>query len=276
MDGAQFSFGGSQSSADSLLQPRVGLTFLASDVVKLHAFYGKLFQPAPVENLRIEYDQGSLVARPFDLKAQKDDYFEVGVAHQFLDRQTALLNFYYKDSVDVLDDHQLGNTTIAQPYNFAQGYAYGAEFSVKGDLSPEWSEYFHYSYSVARGKESSGGIGISTGNTSYQDLDHSQNHTANAGITYTKRSFWWTLQGLFGSGLRTGENSSIGLPAHFTMDTTVGYHFGKSSGLLSEFKISADLLNMFNNVYPITIANDITGSHYAAGRQLFLRLSRTF
>lgn len=276
-DAAQFSFGSGIATADQLLQPRIGLNYLISDKTKIHGFYGKLFQPAAVESLRYQYDAGNVSALvPHDLKAEKDDFFEVGISHEVLPKQVALLNAYYKIGKDILDDHQLLNTSIAQPYNFASGYAYGVEFSLKGQITEDWSEYLNYSYGMAQGLESSGGIGIASGSTEYQVLDHVQMHTANAGLTYAKNSYWWTLQAMLGSGLRTGPNNSIGLPFHFSMDTTVGYLFKKDMGLLSELKVSADILNIFNNVYPITIANGFNGSHYAAGRQFFVRVSKKF
>ena len=106
---------------------------------------------------------------------------------------------------------------------------------------------------------------------SYQYLDHVQVHTVNSGLTFSKNHFWSTVQGLYGSGLRTGPNNSLSLPDHFTMDLGAGYEFhGKS--WLTQFKLSGNLLNIFDNTYPITIANGFNGSHYAAGREFFIRL----
>lgn len=272
-DATQYSFGG-LNPTDSMLQPRVGMSYFLTDTTKLHLFYGKLFQPAPLENLRTTFNYFEPNPTPYDIKAEKDDYYEAGIAQQFLDKHMAIFNVYYKNAINMLDDAQLLNTPIAQPYNFAQGYAYGAELSLKGQLTEDWSEYANYSYDIAKGQGISGGIWTGVpNNANYQFLDHVQIHTANAGLTYAKNYFWWTTQGLYGSGLRTGENNSVALPGHFTMDTTLGYQFhGKS--WFSDFKLSGDVLNIFNNVYPITIANGFNGSHYAAGRQYFIRLTK--
>ncbi len=274
-DAAQFSFG-SLSSTDSMLQPRVGLNYRATETTTLHVFYGKLFQPAPVENLRYQFDpiRGRLVSlSSYDIKAEKDDYYEAGVAQQILGTQVASLNVYYKDGVNVLDDFQFLNTPIAQPYNFSTGFAYGVELSLKGRVTEDWSDYFNYSYSIAMGQDIHSVAGES--GPGYQMLDHVQVHTANGGLTYVKNNFWWTGQMLLGSGLRTGQFNSINLPSHFTADTTVGYQF-RGSHFLSDFKISFDVLNILDNRYPITIANGFNGSHYAPGRQLFVRLAKNF
>lgn len=279
LDAAQFDFSG-QSSSDYLVQPRLGLNYLVTDSTKLHFFYGKLFQPAPVEHLRVQFNNTGDVTtdglKPYDIKAEKDDYFEVGVAQQLGDHHAVSLNVYYKDGENILDDTQLLNTSIAQPYNFATGFAYGVELSLKGQLTSDWSEYANYSYQIAKGKGISGGIlnGVVPSNE-YQFLDHVQVHTVNAGLTYSKDFWWWSGQGVYGSGLRTGPDNSLGLPSHLTFDTTLGYQFHGQSWL-SRFRVSFDVLNVLDNVYPITIANGYNGSHYAAGRQFFVRLGKAF
>ncbi len=109
----------------------------------------------------------------------------------------------------------------------------------------------------------------------YQYLDHVQPHTFSSGVNYSNGGFWnsWTAQ--YGSGLRTGPNNSLSVPAHWVGDTTVGYQFsGKSA--LAPFKVSLDVLNILDNRYPITLANGFTGSRYAAGRQFWFHVSREF
>jgi outer membrane receptor protein involved in Fe transport len=279
-DATQFTFGQSTNSSDYAFQPRVGLSYLLTENTKVHGFYGKLFQPAPLENLRDAFTQvgngqgGQLSA--YDIKAEKDDYFEVGVAQQLPFDQVGQINFYYKSATNMLDDQQLLNTSIAQPFNYATGFAYGLEISLKGNITNELTDYLNYSYEIAQGQGISGGIfafpaGQQPSPGQWVYLDHVQIHTANAGLTYRKNNLWLTTQGLLGSGLRTGPNNSSSLPVHFTMDFTVGYEF-KGNDFWSQWKVSADVLNMFDNVYPVTVANGFNGSHYAAGREYFVHV----
>jgi outer membrane receptor protein involved in Fe transport len=272
-DSTQFVLAGERPT-ESMLQPRIGLNYMATDTTKFHIFYGKLFQPATIEHLRYQYSPstGTFTGlESYNIRAEKDDFYEFGVAQQVFEKQVALLNIYYKDSVDVLDDAQVVNTSIAQPYNYDKGYAYGLELSLKGKLAEDWSEYVNYSYTIAKGK----GAPDVPESQGYVFLDHVQVHTANAGLTYAKNYFWWTFQGLYGSGLRTGPFNSIQLPGHLTFDTTVGYEFHGQSWL-SNFRLSGDILNILDNTYPITIANGFNGSHYAVGRQYFIRLAKSF
>ena len=271
------------STQDSLIQPRIGLEYLATDSTKLHVFYGKLFQPAPFEDLREAFQavngQSALVT-PYDLKAEKDDFYEVGVAQQLGAAHLVKVNYYYKDATNMLDDTQLLNTSMAQPYNFEHGFAQGVEFSVSGNLDSHWAEFFNYAYEDARGEGIAGGSFAFTNSGAgqpplgtYLFLDHVQLNTANAGLTYKTDSFWTTVQSLYGSGLRTRSDNGGALPGHATFDLTFGYSFHETSWC-SKWHASLDLMNILNNAYPVTIANGFNGNHYAPGFEWFLHLAK--
>lgn len=276
----QFIFSDAHPTADQW-QPRIGANLMVTDRTKLHAFYGRLFQPAPLEDLREAFNyanagSGTTVSF-YDIKPETDNYYEIGVDQQLGQNQLATLNFYYKDATNMLDDTQLLNTSIASPYNFEKGYAYGAEASIKGKITPNLTNYINYSYEIAKGKGISGGTFAVPLNSIPQDtylyLDHVQVSTANAGLTYAKDRYYGTVQGLFGSGLRTGPNNTLSLPTHFSFDLSAGYEF-TSDRWLERWKVSGDIINLFDNAYPISIANGFNGSHYAAGRELFIRLTK--
>lgn len=273
-DATQFILG-QDKPTDSALQPRIGLSYMATESTKLHAFYGRLFQPSALENLRVTFNQVNQTPSVYDVKAEKDNYYELGMNQQLGTTQVLSLTAYYKNGINILDDAQLLNTRISQPFNYAEGYGYGAEFSISGQLTPLWSEYANYSYTMAKGKGLSGGTFAAEppNSADYIVLDHVQEHTANVGLTFKPNQLWWTTQALFGSGLRTGEANSKTLPHHLTFDTSVGFEF-QGNSWWSKAKVSADLINIFNNRYPITIANEFNGTNYAAGRQFFVRLTK--
>jgi outer membrane cobalamin receptor len=276
-DATQFVFADA-TSLDDLLQPRLGLSAMLTDSTKLHLFYGRLFQPAPAEDLRDTFNNlGTGQLTPYDIKAEKDDFYEAGLAQQFWE-QVLQVNVYYKNATDMLDDTSLLNTAISQPYNFANGFAYGTEISLGGRIMGGFSDFLNYSNEIAEGQGINGGIFAFPAGTDlggdYQFLDHVQINTANAGLSWAQGGFWATLSGLYGSGLRTGPNNSGSLPAHATMDATLGYQF-KSDNWFGDWKLSGDLLNIFDDAYPITVANGYNGSHYAPGREWMVHLSKT-
>lgn len=267
------------SSQDGLLQPRVGVEYLVTETTKLHAFYGKLFQPAPFEDLRDAFQSTGSFATPYDLKAEKDDFYEVGIAQQVGEAHLVRAAYYYKDATNMLDDTQLLSTAIAQPYNFEHGFATGLEFSIAGQLNSHWSDFFNYAYEDARGEGISGGtFAFSASNPApaagtYLFLDHVQLNTANAGVTYKAESFWSTLTGIYGSGLRTRSDNGGALPGHTTFDYTIGYSF-HDTDWWSKWHVSLDLINILNNSYPVTIANGYNGNHYAPGQEWFLHIAK--
>jgi outer membrane receptor for monomeric catechols len=222
-------------------------------------------------------NSGSGQLSPYDIKAEKDDYFELGVAQQFWNSHVVSLNTYYKMARNMLDDAQLLNTSIAQPYNFSNGYAYGAELSLKGQINDEFSDFANYTYEIAKGRGISGGIFAFPVNqlppNTYQFLDHVQVHTATAGINYNKNHFTAGLNALYGSGLRTAPNNTGHLPGHLSFDLTAGYALTTGSWW-RRWSFSGDILNVLNNVYPITVANGFNGSHYSAGREYFIRVAK--
>lgn len=263
---------------DSDVEPRVGLSIMTSDDTKFHAFYGKLFMPAPPEDLKdtfVNLGQGNAIV-PYNIKAEKDDYYEVGVAQQ-VGSQLFNLNGYFKNAVNMLDETQLLNTGIDQPFNYALGYAYGVEFSAIGKLDKDWSDFASYTFCIAEGEGISGGDFAFTQaqlppSGIYQYLDHDEINTANWGLTYNPGDLWITTTGYFGGGLSSGAGLTQRLPAHYTQDATIGYAFKKGTGL-NGLKASFDVINISNNTYAIFINDGYNSNHYENGREYVLRLS---
>ncbi len=270
-DAAQYQFAG-LSPMESLLQPRLGMNVLATETTKLHVFYGRLFQPVATEALRVQYTYPNTL-QPYFLKAEKDAYTEIGIDQEISALQQVLsATVYYKDMVSAVDEHQLYRTSLSQAFNYAKGFGYGFEVSLRGKITENWSDYFNYSYAMAQGLGMEGGIGVPTAQA-WQVFDHIQEHTANLGVTYKRDRIWWTTQWLYGSGLRTGENNSLSMPAHHSLDTSVGYQVVDGKGR-PQLKVSLDLLNVLDNRYPLTYANGLSGNQFAAGRQFFVRLTK--
>ena len=274
-DAVQFRFQDGISN-ENALQPRIGLTFQPAPDWKLHAYYGYLFEPAPLENLRNVYRGATGTIDVYDIKPQRSNYVEAGVEKQFGKNHVLELNAYGRSMKNVLDEAAIFTSGLSQTFNLATGYAYGTELTFRGSLVPNWSYFANYTYGIAKGQGLSGGLFTGeVGSTEDQFLDHVQIHTVNGGFFYERGPWNWSGTGLFGSGLRTGENNSVSLPSHFTCDTSLGYLF-KENTLLEKFKLTADLINVFDNRYPIKIANGYSGSAYAVGRTYLLHLSRAF
>jgi hypothetical protein len=203
-DAIQYHFSDSQNT-DWMAQPRVGLNYMATEKTKLHAFYGKFFQPAPLEDFHDTFAATASINGyscpvgqlcPYDIKSEKDDYVEAGVDQQ-IGTHLVSVKAYFRWSQDELDDSQLLNTNLLQPINYGHGRNYGVDISAYGKIDAHWSDYFNYSYSIARVRGISGGIFTVAPDDfpsgSYVPLDEEQIHTATAGLTYTSKHFWWSV-----------------------------------------------------------------------------------
>lgn len=266
-------------------EPRVLVSYMITPGTKIHAYYGRLFNIPLFEDLHDTFAdlnaQAGQTITPYDIKPEKDNYYELGVDQQIGTSPSfahiASVTAFYKQAQDLLDDAQLLNTALQQPFNWTQGYAYGLEASLRGTIADHWSDYVNYSYGLAKGSGISGGLWAipQPPNSGYQLLDHVQKHTASAGLTYTNLGFWSTLIGKYGSGLSTGPGNSLSAPGHYSWDTTIGYEF-LSKDWMEHIKVSLDVLNIFDNKYAIFIANGFNGSYYAAGREFFGHISKDF
>jgi hypothetical protein len=115
---------------------------------------------------------------------------------------------YYKSS-DLLDEGQFGPALLFVPFNYDKARQYGVEFSTS--LNREnLTAYTNFAYAVAQG------INIVSQQflfdpdelayirNHYVFLDHDQTFSASWGVAWNYAGFLFTLDGLYGSGLRTG------------------------------------------------------------------------
>jgi len=279
-DYMQANYTDAQPSFDQF-EPRLLVSYMVTPETKIHGYYGRLFNVPLFEDLHDTFatlaGQAGQTITPYDIKPEKDNYYEAGVDQQIGSSNVVSVTAYYKQATDLLDDAQLLNTALQQPFNWAQGYAYGVELALHGKIADHWSDYFNYSYGLAKGSGIGGGIfALPEPPTSgYQILDHVQRHTASAGLTYADKNYFGTLIGKYGSGLPTGPNNSENAPGHYSWDTTLGYQV-PGKGLMEHVRLSLDILNIFDNRYAIFIANGFNGSYYAAGREFIGHLSKEF
>ena len=264
---------GTESSLDAQLSPRIGTAYFLDSDTKCHASYSRLFQPAPLENLRLAFN--SLSSHPeltvYDIKAQRDNFYEIGISKQWNNHVIGLTS-YYRESTNVIDNARLLNTSLVQPFNLAQGYAYGLEVSGKGQIASNWSYFSNYAFCVAKGRGLSGGLfAIDPDDISeeWQTLDHVQSHTFSTGLNYTMDRWDMICQARYGSGLATGPSNSGQLPSYVTIDSSFGHRFDWGT-------VWFEILNLTDVSYPLGANNGFNGPAYAVGRQFFIRISTDF
>ena len=252
----------------SQLSPRLNLTYSLNGRDKLHAYYDRLFQPAPIEDIR-RLDPNAV---PF--KPERDNFYEVGYVHENGGITTSLSG-YYKTVQDVIDENIIAGTQIREPFNVQKGYVRGIEFAVDGSLTRDLSFYANYARSWARAAgDFTGGLAPAGAPPGYFYEDHDQTHTASVGLAYAKHGLTVNLDGEYGSGFPYGQ-SDAGLPnfyrvpAHFIFNLELGTRIGQG-----RFALSAS--NVLNHGYVIKQASPFSDREWGRGRTLGVKWTQNF
>ena len=257
--------------------PRINAVYEVDRDTKVHAGYARYFTPPPLEleqnanpaifdntTNAVEIDQNS------PAKAERANYYDLGVTHNFSPELQAGWDNYYKTAVDQLDDGQFGAAPIVTPFNYSKGQVGGSELTIdykKGGISG----YANAAYSHAVGKNwTSSQFQFSQVDYNYTSnhwisLDHDQSLTISAGLAYefdnlslsalNKTKVYADL--LFGSGLR--QDSDPGQSDNIPNGKRVGSYNPINMGIEHTFKLNNkndikirfDVVNVFDEVYEL-------------------------
>lgn len=103
-------------------------------------------------------------------------------------------------------------------------------------------------------------------------LDHVQTWTANVSLDVhdEARATHLSAHFSYGSGMRTGDNDTLSVPGHSTLDLTLRHRFDFWQHVKPE--VAVDVFNVFNEVYATRIGNGFVGSAYGRLRNADVRL----
>jgi TonB-dependent receptor-like protein/carboxypeptidase family protein len=233
-DNHEAPFGGNQNQ----VSPRVKLSFFPDAQTSLWAYYGRLFVPTNVEDLRAitSVAQGGVVAQP--TLPERDHFFEVGVTHRFPAGLVAKLSAYRKVSSPGIDDNTVPGSTIITSVNIDRVWINGVEMVLEVRPPGPLSGYINLALNHAYGRGPiTGGFFPVDLPPGFFDLDHDQRVSGVASVSYADRHVFATATGLYGSGLTNGNepdaatygrglfdfNSSIHVDPNFIMNASAGY-----------------------------------------------------
>jgi outer membrane receptor protein involved in Fe transport len=274
--GARFDLYYASFDKENQPSPRVNLIYQPTDATTLHAGYARYFTPPPLENV----PGGNVAAfngtaneskagpnAPDDaVKAERANYFDLGISQKLAPGLQVGVDGYYKNSVNQLDDGLFGQTLILSAFNYAEGEIYGVEFTASYTTGG-FSTYANVACSDARGKEwSSAQFLFDPADAAYVRnnwiaLDHDQRVTGSFGASYLWKhdggSSRLYVDALYGSGLRTDATAADGsnipnggtVPAYYT----VGMGFEEVFKIAGKQRLKArlDVVNMTDHVYEL-------------------------
>ena len=232
------------------LNPRLKISFFPDDFSTIYLSYDRLFIPTNIEGLSsIATVIGDSATATFP---EKDNLYEAGIIHNFLNGFTGKLDYFHKDSSPGLDDETLGSSTLRVNVNINQVKVSGIELSLTyNDPESPFSGYLNGSIMHAYGiGPVSGGFIPADNSTIPFDLDHDQRLSAVVGLNYQPENWFLSIVGIYGSGLANGIGGytyKTGLfdfnqPAHTTpswiFNLSGGYTFSLSNGTSLEPSVS--------------------------------------
>jgi outer membrane receptor protein involved in Fe transport len=281
---------------ENQFSPRVNLVWQPITGMAIHAGYSHYFTPPPFElvggNTVALFNGTSAAAsvtKDSTVRAEHDNYFDLG-AEQSLPHGIRLsLDGYYKAARQLIDEGQFGAPIILTAFNYAKGQVGGVEGAVSYDEGP-WSAYANLAISRAIGKDidtaqfSFSPAELAYISDHYIHLDHDQRFSGSGGAAYTV--FYGTDHTMrlstdlqTGSGLRASTATvpnGAALPGYYVVNFSavqaVPIHLGKG------LHLRLDVLNLLDRKYEI---RDGTGvgvgaPQFGLRRTILAGISETF
>jgi outer membrane receptor protein involved in Fe transport len=277
-------------TSGSQLSPRFEVNGQVDPLDILHFYYGRLYAAPFIEDTRADAvitAGGPSTSPVYDLKPERDSYYEFGIAHQLEPNVRSYINFWKRDVNNVLDTTQLASTPIFAVYNNTIGIAKGVEGRVDARFNDGDTMFF----STTLSQSVAGGISGSTflfcpppvtpgclkgiADVTLQPEDHDQTFAAT--LDYTKRfggkhDFFASLEPQYGTGYPVQfQNGNGRLPPHLIFDASLGRDAKKGA-----VGFTASVENITNDQYLIKVNNGFNTTQYFAGRRVTLRLTAPF
>ena len=279
----------SASVTENATSPRAGISLQIPKINwVLHAFYGHFYQAPPLLTfsgpplVNTAENQGYSFG---SLYGERDEEYQFGVTMPY--KGWSLDSDLFRTRANNFFDHNnLGESNVFIPVTLTEALVRGWELTLR---SPRlWRRaqlHLAYSNQIAefRGDITGGLIPIDNASIpNYIPLDHDQRNTLNAGAQVNLP--WSTFVSgnvYYGSGFSNGNGPTAAdpsvccsaldyLPAHTTVDLSVGKDFGE------KFSISASGINVGNR--RVMLDNSLTfgGFHFSNPREIFVELRYRF
>lgn len=187
------------------VSPRVRLNYFPSAATTLYAYYGRLFVPTNVEEVRT-ITTAAVGSADQPTLPERDDFYELGVVRRFSTLGlVAKLSGYYKESSPGIDDATIPGTAIVTSVNIAQIWTKGLEGVLEIRPGGAFSGYVNASVIHAYGRAPiTGGFLPSEPPSGYFDLDHDQRYSFVANGTWSAYRTFVSATAIYGSGLTNG------------------------------------------------------------------------
>jgi outer membrane receptor protein involved in Fe transport len=254
---------------ENQLSPRVNLVWLPFDATTVHIGYSRYFSPPPFELVGAETvskfantTAASAVTADTTPFAERADYYDVGVSQKVTPNLTVGVDTYLKLSKHLIDEGQFGAPIILTPFNYEDGRQMGTEVTVTYNKGP-LSAYANFAAQNAMGRDiissqfSFNAADLAYIANHYIYLDHNAAYTASAGASYLWLGTRFSMDLLYGSGLRADKTTSSGdnipngdaLAPYTQVNLSLSHKFENT--LAGPLELRFDMVNAFDDKYQI-------------------------
>lgn len=274
----------------SQLSPRFALVYKPFAGTSLHAGASRYFTPpmqaqATPNNLALfqHTTQQPAIALDGPVRPERADYVDVGVDQALLQTLSVGIDAYYKRATDQLDDGQFGQAVVLEQFNYARGFSRGLELKLTIERNG-LRAYANASYELTKGEDVNSNQYLFTDPTEFAYLsnhtiytDDAQTVSASMGTSYRWRGLLASVDGIYGSGLRTGFANLEHVPGYTQWNLALAHEFNPwQNDKRLTLRLSA--LNVFDRSYLLRSGTGIGefAPQYGPRRGLFLGLAQQF
>jgi outer membrane receptor protein involved in Fe transport len=268
------------------LSPRLNIVYRPIDGTTLHAGYARYFTPPPqsiAAPVNIAATANTTAAptvfQQNPVLPERSHYFDAGIVQSITPKLQVKLDAYYKIARDLLDDGQFGQALILNGFNYEQGENKGIElgatfkdgnFSAYGNLA--------LARQVAKNIVSNqylfgpDELAYIAGNWVY--TDHAQQWTGSAGASYLWNDTRFSVDMVYGSGLRSGFANTDHVAPYATANIGISHEFKVPDG--KPITARFDVVNITDAVYQLRSGTGIGvfAPQYGMRRGFFVGLSQ--
>jgi outer membrane receptor protein involved in Fe transport len=259
-------------SSGSQLSPRINAVWQFDTGTTLHGGYSRYFTPPPFElvaaNTFTQFAGTSAVPPGSVTKdsppiAERANYYDLGVQQSLLDKRLTLgVDSFYEQAQHLIDEGQFGAPIILTPFNYRYGLIGGIELTANYTVE-NFAAYLNSAWQAAHGK----GVESAQFNfdqpslnyiaSNYIHLDHEGRVSASGGASYLWSGTRFSVDGIFGSGLRQDLTLPDGsvipngdhTPSYLQVNLGLSHAFELAS--TGPLTVRFDVINVADKVYQI-------------------------
>jgi outer membrane receptor protein involved in Fe transport len=255
------------SVSENAADPRVGAAIHIPHLNwVLRGFYGRYYQAPPLSTVSGQLLDYALTQgfQFLPLRGERNEENQVGIAIPWRGWTLDADHFHTK-SRNFFDHDALGNSNIFLPLTLQGARVDGWEVTLRSPAILRRGR-MHLAYSSQRAEgwgERTGGLTFFAPPSDLFLLDHDQQHTLSLGGNANLPGRAWLAANLYyGSGF-PDNGGPARLPAHTTVDFSLGRSFGES------VSVAVQGINVANRRFLLDNSLTFGGTHYFEPRQIY-------